>query len=137
MRSTKQRKCTGDFACTCLVTEVLAPEPLGRIRVANHFPDYQLDHEREGRLQAVTAARVLESLVEDSPGHAIAGDMDADPISDSIRFWTGRHVIDDVSVCYRSAWEAAHPAEQVETYCGVAVELETHSRSGLSSSFPS
>ena len=38
---------TRDFACTCLVTEVLAPEPFGRIWVANHFPDYQLDHERE------------------------------------------------------------------------------------------
>jgi hypothetical protein len=29
---------TGDFACTCLVT-VLAPQPLGRTWVANHFPD--------------------------------------------------------------------------------------------------
>lgn len=84
--------------------------------MANHFPDYQLDHERERRLQAVTAAQVLESLVEDSPGHVIvAGDMDADPGSDSIKFWTGRHVIDDVSVCYRSAWEAARQ-ESVETY---------------------
>ena len=47
---------THDFACTCLVTEVLAPEPQGRIWVANHFPDYQLDHERERGLQAVTVA---------------------------------------------------------------------------------
>jgi len=31
----------GDFACTCLVTEVLAPEPIGRVWVANHFPDYR------------------------------------------------------------------------------------------------
>src|SRR6185437_12257828 len=37
---------TSDFACTCLVTEVLAPPPWGRVWVANHFPDYQLDHER-------------------------------------------------------------------------------------------
>jgi hypothetical protein len=40
---------TRDFACTCLVTEILAPQPFGRIWVANHFPDYQLDHERERR----------------------------------------------------------------------------------------
>jgi len=56
---------THDFACTCLVTEVL---------------------------------------------------MAADAASDSMRFWTGRHVIDDASVCYRSAWEATHPGEPLETY---------------------
>lgn len=108
---------TGEFACTCLITEVLAPGPYGRVWVANHFPDYQLDHERERRLQAVAVARTLESLVDEAPGHVIvAGDLDADPDADSIRFWTGRHVIDDVSVCYRSAWEATHPAEPLETY---------------------
>lgn len=108
---------TSDFACTCLITELLAPEPLGRIWVANHFPDYQLDHERERRLQAVTVARTLETLVSDKPGHVIvAGDLDADPQSDSMRFWTGRHVIDDMSVCYRSAAEAVLDAGPPETY---------------------
>ncbi|HEY1706027.1 MAG TPA: endonuclease/exonuclease/phosphatase family protein [Trebonia sp.] len=108
---------TGDFACTCLVTEVLAPDPLGRIWVANHFPDYQLDHERERCLQSAAAARTLESLAAGSPGHVIvAGDMDADLSSDSMRFWTGRHVIEDTSVCYRSAWESAHPGEPLATY---------------------
>jgi predicted deacylase len=69
---------TYDFACTCLVTEVHAPDPFGRIWVANHFPDYQPDHEREGCLQAAAAARRLESLALESPGHVIvAGDMDA------------------------------------------------------------
>lgn len=108
---------TGDFACTCLVAEVLAPEPVGRIWVANHFPDYQLDHERERRLQTVAVARVLEDVVSKSPGHVIiAGDMDADLGSDSIRFLTGRHVIDDMSVCYRHAWEAVHPGRALITY---------------------
>jgi endonuclease/exonuclease/phosphatase family metal-dependent hydrolase len=108
---------TDDFACTCLVTEVLAPEPLGRVWVANHFPDYQLDHERERRLQAVEVARRLESLVVERPGHVIvAGDLDADAGSDSIRFWTGRHVIDDTSVCYRNASEAVHPGTPPATY---------------------
>jgi endonuclease/exonuclease/phosphatase family metal-dependent hydrolase len=108
---------TADFACTCLVTEVLMPDPIGRVWVANHFPDYQLDHERERRLQTVAAARRLESLVDESPGHVIvAGDLDGDDASDSVRFWTGRHVIDDTSVCYRSAWESAHPGEPLATY---------------------
>lgn len=29
----------------------------------------------------------------------VAGDMDADEAADSMRFWTGRHVIGDLSVC--------------------------------------
>lgn len=108
---------THDFACTCLVTEVLAPEPFGRIWVANHFPDYQLDHERERCRQSVAAARKLDELVSEKPGHVIvAGDMDAESDADSMRFWTGRHVIDDLSVCYRSAWDAARPGEPLATY---------------------
>jgi hypothetical protein len=99
------------------VTEVLAAEPFGRIWVANHFPDYQPGHERERCLKAVTAARRLESLAGEFPGPVIvAGDMDADPASDSMRFWTGRHVIEDMSVCYRSAWESAHPGEPLVTF---------------------
>lgn len=108
---------TYDFACTCLVTEVLASEPFGRVWVANHFPDYQPDHERERCLQAAAAARRLESLAEEAPGHVIvAGDMDADEASDSMRFWTGRHVVGDLSVCYRSAWESARPDERLMTF---------------------
>ncbi|MEI5035643.1 endonuclease/exonuclease/phosphatase family protein [Streptomyces sp. S1A(2023)] len=108
---------TGGFACTCLITEILAPEPLGRIWVANHFPDYRLDHERERRLQTAAVARELEELVTTWPGHVvIAGDMDADAQADCIRFLTGRHVIDDFSVCYRDAWEAVHPHQPLTTY---------------------
>ncbi len=108
---------THDFACTCLVTEVLADEPIGRVWVANHFPDYQLDHERERVRQTVKVARLLEELLPDAPGHVVvAGDLDADEQSDSLRFWTGRHVIDDLSVCYRSAWESIRPGERLGTY---------------------
>lgn len=108
---------TGDFACTCLVTEILAPDPVGRVWVANHFPDYQPDHERERCLQSLAAARELESLAGEAPGHVIvAGDMDADADSDSMRFWSGKHVMEDLSVCYRSAWESARPGEPLATY---------------------
>src|SRR5215213_9605941 len=70
---------THEFACTCLVTEILAPQPYGRIWLANYLPDYQVDHERERRLQAVTLARVLDGLAAEQAGHVIvAGDMDAD-----------------------------------------------------------
>jgi endonuclease/exonuclease/phosphatase family metal-dependent hydrolase len=40
----------------------------------------------------------------------------SDAASDSMRFCTGRHVIEDTSVCYRSAWETAHPGEPLATY---------------------
>jgi hypothetical protein len=33
----------------------------------------------------------------------VAGDMDADAASDSMRVWTGRHVIEDTCACCRSA----------------------------------
>ncbi len=108
---------TGDFACTSLITEVLAPDPLGRIWLVNHFPDYQMDHEHERELQAVRAARAVDDLLPGRPGHVVvAGDLDADPDATSIRFWTGRHALEGLSVCYRDAWESARPGEPGDTY---------------------
>ena len=81
--------------------------------MANHLPDYQLDHERERRLQTVAVARVLEQVVSESLGHVIlAGDMDADLAADSIRFLTGRHVIDDMSVCYSHPGKSCIPGRR-------------------------
>lgn len=108
---------TSDFACTTLVTEVLAPPPVGRVWVANHLPDFQLDHEQERCLQALEAARALDRLTADRPGHVIvAGDFDADPDSASVRFWTGRQPLDGSSVCYRDAWESANVRELGDTF---------------------
>jgi endonuclease/exonuclease/phosphatase family metal-dependent hydrolase len=104
---------TAGFASTCLITEILAPEPLGRIWLANHLPDWQLDHEHERELQAVAAARALA----DRPGHVIvAGDLDADPEATSVRFWTGRHALEGLSVCFRDAWESARLTEPGHTF---------------------
>jgi endonuclease/exonuclease/phosphatase family metal-dependent hydrolase len=108
---------TAGFPCTTLITEVLAPDPLGRVWLANHFPDWQLDHEYERQRQAAAAARALERLVAERPGHVIvSGDFDADPDATSIRFWTGRHGLDDLSVCYRDAWASRHPGEFGHTF---------------------
>jgi hypothetical protein len=49
---------TRDFACTTLTAEIEAPPPFGKILVANHFPDYQVDHEIERERQAALPARV-------------------------------------------------------------------------------
>ena len=108
---------TGEFACTTLIVEVLAPEPLGRVWVANHLPDYQLDHEHERCLQAAVAARTLERLATERPAHVVvAGHFDADPQSASLRFWTGRQPVEGFSVCFRDAWDSAHPAEEGHTF---------------------
>jgi hypothetical protein len=108
---------TSDFACTSLITEILAPPPLGRIWLVNNIPDWQPDHEHERELQAVRTATAVEDLLTRKPGHVIvAGDFDADPAAASIRFWTGRQSLNGHSVCYRDAWESARPGEPGHTF---------------------
>src|SRR5512141_3057325 len=48
---------TAGFPCTTLVAEVIAPDPIGPLLFVNHFPNWQLNFERERELQAVAAAR--------------------------------------------------------------------------------
>ena len=80
---------TGEFACTSVITEVLAPDPRGRIWLVNHFPDYQLNHAYERELQAVQTAQAAEDLLAGRPGHVIvAGDFGAGPEATSVRFTT-------------------------------------------------
>jgi endonuclease/exonuclease/phosphatase family metal-dependent hydrolase len=100
---------TGDFACTALVARVDAPSPFADLLLVNHFPDYQLDHERERELQAVVAARFLQHRPEQHV--VLVGDMDADPDAASMRFWYGRQSLEGVSVCWRDAWAEARPGE--------------------------
>jgi endonuclease/exonuclease/phosphatase family metal-dependent hydrolase len=108
---------TADFACTSLITEVLAPGPLGRVWLVNNLPSWEPHFEHERQLQAVKTAEVIEDLLAGAPGHVvIAGDFDADPDAASVRFWTGRQALDGFSVCYRDAWAAAHPGEPGGTY---------------------
>jgi hypothetical protein len=59
---------TGDFACTSLITEILAPAPFERIWLVKNLPDWRFDHEHERELQAVRTAAVEELLVG-KPGH--------------------------------------------------------------------
>jgi endonuclease/exonuclease/phosphatase family metal-dependent hydrolase len=109
---------TSDFACTTMVAFVDAPEPFGELLFANHVPNWQMNFERERELQALAAARHLEDLVVTRhPQHVIlAGDFTADPHSASVRFFTGRQSLEGISVCYRDAWESAHPSDPGETY---------------------
>lgn len=108
---------TAGFACTTLVAEVLAPEPLGPLLFANHVPNRQLNFERERELQAVAAARFIEDLRAKQHRHVVlAGDFTADPDAASVRFLTGRQSLEGTSVCYRDAWESVHPGEPGHTF---------------------
>ena len=74
------------------------------------------EHERE--LQAVAASRLLEDLLgEREVSHVVlAGDFNAARDSASVRFWRGLQSLGDTSVCYRDAWESAHPGVPGHTF---------------------
>ena len=108
---------TAGFPCATLVVEAIAPAPVGPMLFINHFPNWQLNFERERELQAVAAARFVEECIGQSNQQVVmVGDLDADPDSASIRFWTGRQSLSDLSVCYRDAWESKHPDDPGHTF---------------------
>jgi endonuclease/exonuclease/phosphatase family metal-dependent hydrolase len=108
---------TGDFDCTAIIAEIDAPAPFGPFLLVNHFPDYQVDHERERELQTVLVARAIEDRIARQPTHVLlSGDLDAEPDAASLRFLSGKQSLDGISVCYRSAWDAVHPGEPGGTF---------------------
>ena len=99
------------------VAEVHAPDPVGPLLFVHHKPSWQWDFELERELQAVAAARLVEELVGARNVHVVlAGDFDATPEAASVRFWSGRQALAGTSVCYRDAWESAHPGEPGHTF---------------------
>jgi endonuclease/exonuclease/phosphatase family metal-dependent hydrolase len=100
------------------VAEILAPGPLGTLLFAHHNASWQLGFERERELQAVAASRLIEDLLDERElSHVIlAGDFNAAPDSASVRFWRGLQSLGKTSVCYRDAWESAHPGEPGHTF---------------------
>jgi endonuclease/exonuclease/phosphatase family metal-dependent hydrolase len=104
-----------DFPATTLITDIDAPG--GPLLLVNHFPSWKLQLEAERCEQALAAARAIEELRPDLQAPVVvAGDLDADPDSTSVRFWTGRHPLEGYSVCYRDAWAAVHPGSPGHTY---------------------
>ncbi|MGI0091888.1 MAG: hypothetical protein ACREBS_09275 [Nitrososphaerales archaeon] len=64
-------------------------------------------------MQAVATARFIEEDIGETAQQVVlVGDLDADPSSTSIRFWTGRQSLSGLSVCYRDAWESTHHQQQ-------------------------
>lgn len=118
---------TAGFPCTALVATVIAPDPIGPLLFVNHFPNFQLNLERERELQAIATARVVEERIGQSKRQAIVvGDFDADPEAASVRFWSGRQSLGEMSVCYRDVWQSVHPEEPGHTFtpCNPVVKDE-------------
>jgi endonuclease/exonuclease/phosphatase family metal-dependent hydrolase len=108
---------TADFACTTLIAEVLAPNPVGPLIFVNHCPNWQSNFEFERERQAVLAARNVEELVGQRSVHVVlAGDFTAAPDTASVRFWRGLQSLGGMSVCYADAWERTHPGEPGHTF---------------------
>ncbi|WP_433167598.1 endonuclease/exonuclease/phosphatase family protein [Kribbella sp. CA-247076] len=104
-----------DFPAATVVAEIDLPDPIGPTVFACTNPSWQLPLEFERQLQAVASARFLETLADDR--HVVlAGDFDATPEATSMRFWRGLHALDGMSVCYRDAWETAHPDDPGHTF---------------------
>jgi len=105
------------FACSALIAQIRAPEPVGRVVFVNHLPDWQLTHEAERERQTIAVADFLEELVGQDRVHVVvAGDMDATPDAATIRFWTGKQSIGGRSVSYRDAWAARHLDQPGHTF---------------------
>jgi endonuclease/exonuclease/phosphatase family metal-dependent hydrolase len=100
-----------------ITAEVLLPQPFGLTLFAHHKPTYQVGYARERELQAVASARFVETQVAGRDLHVVLlGDFDDTPDSASLRFFTGRQSLDQLSVAYRDAWEATHPGEPGHTF---------------------
>ncbi len=100
------------------VAEILAPDPLGTLLFAHHNASWQLGFEHERELQAVAASRFVDDLLgQREVSHVVlVGDFNAAPDSASVRFWRGLQSLGDTSVCYRDAWESAHPLDPGHTF---------------------
>ena len=95
---------------------VRAETPSGPVIIVNHFPEAAVDGELERQRQAVLIAREIESLASsDDVPVVIAGDFNAEPDAVSLRFLTGKQPLDETSVVYVSAWDAAHPGQACVT----------------------
>jgi endonuclease/exonuclease/phosphatase family metal-dependent hydrolase len=89
--------------------------PLGPLLFVDHCPRYELDNELTRERENVAAARLVEEMRDDH--HVVlAGDLNARPESAGLRFLLGLQSLDGMSVCYRDAWEAAHPGEPGHTF---------------------
>jgi endonuclease/exonuclease/phosphatase family metal-dependent hydrolase len=108
---------TAQLDDAALAAEIVAPDPIGHLLLIAANPKWEMRYERERELQALIAARFAEQHAQEHGGHVVlAGDFDAVPEAASIRFLSGRQSLDGMSVCYRDAWDSAHPGDAGHTF---------------------
>lgn len=108
---------TADFAATAQIADIEWPHGDPPLLLVNHKPSWATNLEYERGRQAVLTAGFVEELIERGSNHVVlAGDFDAVPSSQSIRFLRGVSALDGTSVSYRDAWELMHGAEPGPTF---------------------
>jgi endonuclease/exonuclease/phosphatase family metal-dependent hydrolase len=107
---------TDAFNCTTLIAITEAPAPIGSVVVANHFPDYQVDHEYERERQAAIAVAAMRRHADTSDHVLLMGDLDAEIDSASLLFLSGKRSHAGDSVCYVNCFDAVHPGEPGATF---------------------
>ena len=105
---------TAGFPCTTLIATTEAP--LGKLAIANHFPEYQPDHEYERERQTVIAAVALRRFAETGDHVLLMGDLDAETDAASLQFLAGKRSYANTSVCYVNAFDAVHPGKSGDTF---------------------
>jgi len=91
-----------------------APDDVARValHVRTHGIDvftthlaWRLDDSAVRQLQARAVADFVQERSRPGSPAVLAGDMNADPSADEVRYLTGRTAIDGSSVCFLDAWE--------------------------------
>ena len=107
-------RCAGQIV-GMLAVEIEVPPPINRVLFVNHFPSWQPEFEHERVLQAIDVSALIERRVAERPmAVVVAGDLDADPDCQSMRFWSGREALAGTSVSYLDAWAPLHVGELAE-----------------------
>lgn len=92
--------------------------PVGPVSFTSTHLNWKFHHGPVRERQVAALARdVIEHRPKDGFPPIIAGDFNAEPDSDEIRFMTGRHAIEDRGVYFNDAWAVAGQGESGLTWC--------------------
>jgi len=117
---------TADFPASAQIADIHWPYGDPPLLLVNHKPSFRthLEYER-GRQAVLTASFVEEIVARTGQQVVLAGDFDATPTAESLRFLRGLQALDGTSVAYRDAWELTHGDEPGPTFAPSVVPIVT------------